>query len=461
VSPARCVMNCAKVANGNPACAGVVEATAGVTFFDAPDTCCDSKFGWYDKTMCTQLSVYGGYAATHKWYVSYGSSNYVKDCPAFAANPECKGNPENLGEKLFLTAEKCCAAKLNWIDAAACAGASVGTSAGAVAPVTATAATGTNKWLVDYTGKKCEQGIVEAKPGLSLYDTMEDCCANKLSYITKELCHARSDGGDGHSGKYYPVAGEDVCKKDCPATLGAPCAGSPSDLSAPLYDDPEACCSNSLGWVDAESCHHLSIIGSAAATNRWLGNYGENKCVKDCATESGAGCAGIVENKAGLQTFSTLDDCCTKTLGYITKEICIARSDGGDGHSGKFYPTQPENVCKMDCPASLGSPCAGAPSDLSTAVYHDLEACCTNSIGWEDSTSCLTMTMNLSSVSVTGTDEWYVDWTSSQCVKNCPTGTGASSSCGGLKESWDVSFATPELCCVQLSWKPLAECTKS
>lgn len=115
----------------------------------------------------------------------------------------------------------------------------------------------------------------------------------------------------------------------------------------------------------------------------------------------------------------------------------------------------------MDCPASLGSPCAGAPSDLSTAVYDDLETCCTNTIGWEDSTSCQTMTMNLSSVSVTGTEKWYVDWTSSQCVKDCPTGTGASASCGGLKESWDVSFATPELCCVQLSWKPLAECTKS
>jgi hypothetical protein len=52
--------------------------------------------------------------------------------------------------------------------------------------------------------------------------------------------------------------------------------------------------------------------------------------------------------------------------------------------------------------------------------------------------------------------EWYVDWSLSQCVQDCPSAT--SSSCGGLAKAWDVLYSDSSSCCSRLSWLSRSQC---
>merc|ERR1712194_287182 len=216
--------------------------------------------------------------------------------------------------------------------------------------------------------------------------------------------------------------------------------------------------------VDSDSCQQISSSGSAAGTDKWLVDYGAQKCVKDCAVNAtDVGCDGIVENQAGVQLFATSELCCSNKLSYINEALCLARSDGGamgDGHSAKFYPDQGEGVCKQDCPVADGMWCGGSPSDLSIPIYDSPDACCSGSIGWADSNTCA-QTALLTGGSA-GTDKWYIDWRSSQCVQDCEEDV-ATPTCGGLKEAYMQTYDTPNSCCAQsaVAWKPYAECVKS
>jgi len=461
ISPARCVKNCA--VGTAPACHGILETTAGVTFYDDAETCCEKKFSWYNPTACLVKSMGDGVGYTNKFYADYSTSKCVRDCPT--GTDPCGGSPDDLGTHLFDTAEKCCEEKLGWINEDVCLGNSLSTIGG------------TDKWLVDYSEKRCVKdcavnatdpdcaGIAENKDGLQLFDTMELCCKGKLGYINEHLCAARSNAaGSGHSNKFYPDQGENVCKQDCATTSGGACAGAPTDLSIPLYDTAEACCKGSVGWVDSDSCQQISSSGSVAGTDKYHVDYSNNKCVKDCAVDAAdPDCDGIVENKADVQLFDTRDLCCKEKLGWINEHLCAARSGGGyDGHSGKFYADYSNEVCKMDCPSTNGGLCGGAPSDLATKMYDSIETCCSSSLQWVNADSCQQTALFVAYGASAGTSEWYIDWDIKKCVKDCVEGA-ADASCGGLKGgNWVSTYTTPQACCsAHLSYIPYAECPKS
>jgi len=466
ISPARCVKNCAV---GAMNCQGILETTAGVTFYDDVETCCEKKFSWYNPIACMVKSTYDGDGFTLKFYADYGTSTCVMDCPDDGTAPPgapCGGSPDDLSTQLFDTAEKCCKEKLSWINEDVCQGNSLSSTNGA-----------THKWLVDYSEKRCVKdcavtatdpdcaGIEENKDGLELFDTNELCCKGKLGYINELLCVARSnEPGMRHTGKFYPDQGEGVCKQDCPTTGGA-CAGAPTDLSTPLYDTAEACCKGSVGWVDSDSCQQISSSSSVASTDKYHVDYSNNKCVKDCAVNAAdPDCDGIVENKANVELFATRDLCCKNKLSWINEHLCAARSGGGfDGHSGKFYADYSNEVCMIDCPSGVGGPlCGGAPSDLATRMYNSIETCCSGSLGWVDGDSCEQTALFAPLGASPGTSEWYVDWDIKKCVKDCVEGA-ADASCGGLKGgNWVSTHTTPQACCsAHLSYIPYAECPKS
>ena len=145
--------------------------------------------------------------------------------------------------------------------------------------------------------------------------------------------------------------------------------------------------------------------------------------------------------------YSSADACCSARLSWMSNVLCVSRSTGVP--TRKFYADQVAGVCKQDCPTGEGLPCGGSPTDLSSTLYSSLESCCTTSISWEP--ACVDKS---NGVEPQGTGSYYVNWTYGDCVRDCPL--GSDTGCGGVKNSWDATFATPGACCSTISWK--ADC---
>ena len=53
-----------------------------------------------------------------------------------------------------------------------------------------------------------------------------------------------------------------------------------------------------------------------------------------------------------------------------------------------------------------------------------------------------------------GSGDWYVDYGRKKCVRDCESGAN----CGGLKNSWDISYANVNDCCDRILWIPRQDC---
>lgn len=235
---------------GSPVCiqdSGSNRVTNPTTkLYDDPSTCCSEAIPWISRDFCISRSA-GFYS--DKWYVAdYSTQTCAKDCAAGGANCVPLAKPST---DLYDTASECCAGKLSWIDSAVCEANSNGTP---LAP------TFTNKFYVSYADNKCLQDCADTDPApcggnpssdKTLYDDVETCCAETLSWLNVNVCVADSTGvAPTGSNLYYVDWTILKCVQDCDGA--APCGGlkTPYDQT---YSTTAECCSR-LSWMKATEC---------------------------------------------------------------------------------------------------------------------------------------------------------------------------------------------------------------
>jgi len=446
-------------------------ANAYDTLYDTAAECCAAKLGWATKEYCESRSdpaTYGvaGAAYTGLWYEDYQKNACVQDCATNSNAPACSGSLDSPSIKLYTDARTCCTTKFSWLGADVC-------------ETTSTTgqdyeATGSSRWYGDYSAaKRCVMdcpsdsaapscgGVVSNRAGVTFFDDVTDCCANKFQWYQQDLCKALSEVGPGNSATtnlwYFKSGDNKRCVQDCPTATASPqCAGNPTNFGEPMYDSAEDCCSAKLAWIDKDQCKVQSESGSdsSVASNKWYADYGAKGCAQDCESSQGGGCTGVVSSTTGLAMFDDVEDCCADRFGYMDEALCKAKSDGS-GHSGKYYPDQGKGVCHQDCATSSGGLCKGSPSDTAVPMYDTVTACCSGSVGWMSEAVCTQVP-----ASEQGTDEWWINWQLRKCVKNCDGSTG---SCGGLANSWDPLFSSASTCCSQPAFTQVEfdDCQKS
>ncbi len=77
-----------------------------------------------------------------------------------------------------------------------------------------------------------------------------------------------------------------ACKKDCAVDSShLECGGRPDDISTPMYDSADTCCTSKLNWVDKDTCVAASESGTdptdadSPGTGQWRKDSSWNKCV--------------------------------------------------------------------------------------------------------------------------------------------------------------------------------------
>ena len=433
------------------------------SLFDTAAACCTGALGWINSLYCTSRST-GGTGYHNKWYVDYENMVCKQDCAVSSSNPACKPvTDSSASNTLFDTAAACCSGKLGWIPAATCAAVSTTGVAAAV--------NGTAKFYADYSSsparcaKDCATandptcgGILTNVAGVQMFDTAASCCAAKFSWMDKDYCAALTTGTS--TNKWYVDYQSNTCKKDCPVATNSPCGGSPPDLSMQLFADAATCCSTKLGWVQASTCTGASASGTTTSTGslKYYADYTSGACKMDCAVSATSpACGGVLASSVGVQLFDTVTACCAGKFGWIDKDLCKSLGDGT--YTGKFYVDYADNACKQDCAAASGTNCGGHPGDKATQLFSTAALCCSSKLSYLNQATCVSKSTTGSAASATGSAKWYVDWSISKCVKDCPSG-GTDKECGGLAESWEsAEYTSWSACCsARLSWVKTADC---
>jgi hypothetical protein len=393
-----CVKDCNDSAD--PACDNSLK-DASMQLFNDASSCCSSKLGWIDGTLCTTVSTTGAAAAqtgTSKWYADYASSKHcVLDCKDATVDQNCGG-------------------------------------------------------------------IVPNTAGVGLYDSAEACCSAKFGWYNQDLCKQLSLGnGVAQTGDWYVSYGDNACVQDCTKGSAPSCGGNPTDWGTPMFDTAAACCSSKLAWTNQDACKSKSENGADApvtGTEKYHANWSGSKgqCGRDCKEGTADGCTGIISGNDWVDTlYDTPEECCSAKYNWVAKELCVAKTTGANnGYTNYFYPKQGENICVQDCPKGQNDKCGGAPTDMGARMYKTIESCCSSSVGWAPKDKCEQVPEALQ-----GTNEWYISWKLNKCVKNCATSQG--SQCGGIAEAWDNKFGSSSACCAQpaFAWKERKDCVKS
>ncbi|KAL7468994.1 hypothetical protein ACHAXS_009230 [Conticribra weissflogii] len=465
------------------------------TLYSTASDCCGSMT-WIDKNLCSSRSTG---TRSDKWFLKdLTKGGCVKDC---SSGVECAVITDP-NVKLYDTAAQCCTAQLSWIPKASCE--SVSTTGSAVPSPTTPVAT--NKWYSS-TGNVCKQDCATSSSaptcggidslGKTLYSDPSSCCAAQFSWIDKTLCAAMSTGT--YTNKFYVNYSSNKCQQDCSTGSGssAACGGHPADLSVTLYSSASDCCKAKLGSIDLATCTAVSTgspapattttttsTGSAAstttttstttkastttttstttkasttvyvATNKWYSST-DNICKQDCAISASAPTCGGIAKDLWKTLYSDASSCCAAQFSWIDKTLCAAMSTGT--YTNKFYVNYSSNKCQQDCATGSGasSACGGHPADLSVTLYSSASDCCKAKLGSINLSTC---TAASTGTSATGTSEYYVDWSITKCVKNCPI-SSSDSACGGLAETWEKLFPTKSACCSgSLSWLEANKC---
>jgi hypothetical protein len=108
--------------------------------------------------------------------------------------------------------------------------------------------------------------------------------------------------------------------------------------------------------------------------------------------------------------------------------------------TGKYYPdwSRGNDSCSVD-DASTPAP---EYMRVSKVWFSDsLEQCCDSYYGY-NKVGCM-------GTSATGSEKYYVDWSTHKCMKDCPLGSGTD--CGGLSDrDWaDEEFPDKKSCCLK------------
>jgi hypothetical protein len=180
-------------------------------------------------------------------------------------------------------------------------------------------------------------------------------------------------------------------------------------------------------------------------------------------------CDGVV---SGATMYGNSVSNCCDSISWVQKETCEAISTGVNSLMFFLDPSD-SSKCVVQQAASTGSGTAvecDAQSevvnsvnaeydgvtcvediDVSTKLYSTLKDCCDANVSW-DSLNCQHASQG---TQYQGTGNWYVDWSISQCVTDCPTSTTAGTQCGGLANAWDTMYQNATSCCSRLGWIPV------
>jgi hypothetical protein len=135
------------------------------------------------------------------------------------------------------TAEDCCSTEYVWIDTELCSARS-------------THATSTKFWA-DKSGKCFQDSVVPTEDlSAELYDSIEDCCAFGVPWLSEGACLAASGVTVTGLGSNLFYIQNEKCVKDCVGA--APCGGLAENWND-KFNTEDACCAE-IPWVARRDC---------------------------------------------------------------------------------------------------------------------------------------------------------------------------------------------------------------
>ena len=150
---------------------------------------------------------------------------------------------------------------------------------------------------------------------------------------------------------------------------------------------------------------------------------------------------------------SSLNACCEK---YFSWDISGC-TGGTDAVPSGFYPNWGDSESKcLNSTETASTVPDYIVSNPEQWLESSAEACCQRYYEW-DYNSCILQSGGAASV---GSSQWYVDWSTETCVKDCNDQSDAD--CGGLANRWDELFGSSNECCSSKLWYiERSECTAS
>lgn len=261
--------------------------------------------------------------------------------------------------------------------------------------------------------------------------------------------------------KYYVNWMDQNCVQDCDGCTGEDI----DDLTVRLFTTPKDCCSNMLGWLDPDVC---------------AANSGGSNCLEASISSSNG---NTFPNADGTVTvcFDGRLSATSGTLQMRVENLGASIVGGVHIHTGRscasttsqgghyFNPTTGDpwfptvNATIAPTATNYNTNAAGtgtadfqfdqghgyADTIGRVVVIHD-ELIANN--GTYARIAC-----GVLGAADLGTDQWYVDWVTQTCVRDCE----GSSPCGGLAEPYEIRYSTSAACCDVLFWLPREECLGS
>ena len=181
-------------------------------------------------------------------------------------------------------------------------------------------------------------------------------------------------------------------------------------------------------------------------------------------------CDSVISDSSAVFYGNSVSNCC-KSINWVQEETCISLSLGEV--SQKFFANPSDRTTclahqrdatdgtTIDCTEAgivyghadaNGVECTDTIT-ANTKLYDSLEDCCEGNVNW-DSDTCIHQSKG---TEATGSNEFFVDWSLSQCVQDCVSDE-ANTSCGGIAKAWDKLYPTATACCGRLSWLSRSKC---
>ena len=403
-------------------------------FFDDLDSCCLRHYK-YDLVGCMGSKAP---SLSGKFYPDWTGKNEgcIINNEANPAPSYLLGSPGTFFDNL----EECCKKNYSYkLDS--CMG---------------TAATGSNKWYLDWNILKCVQDCPRkngddcgglANHGTFLYKNERQCCQGNTFVSCKDDTSLTPPTG---SNLWYVDWKAKTCVKDC--ETGDDCGGfAPKYMLESkeqkwLYDDLDTCCDKHTAFNLANCASTVKPSFSGMYYPDWSGK--NEGCVID--NESSPAPSYLVGTKGSF--FDDLTKCCEINYSYKLAS-CLGTAATG---SGKWYLDWSILRCVQDCRKKSDDDCGGLAED-GTTLYKNERKCCKENefVSCKDETSL---------TPPTGSNKWYVDWKAKTCVKDCESGEDCGGFApkymsGGEEQTW--LYDDLDACCEEHTSYKLASCAST
>jgi hypothetical protein len=271
--------------------------------------------------------------------------------------------------------------------------------------------------------------------GVYMHSTLDKCCSTHFSW-----------NYDGCMGKLDDTCARALWYPDWEGTN----TGCVRDGNEPLYmtqnnvqylfSTKADCCNEHYSWNLVECIGSSSASSGSKYYPDWLGD--------DTCKNDGAAPSYMAQNPT-MWLHDTLSSWCTKNYGWKMSE-CM---NGGNAPapspgSGLYYPDW--------AGANEGCLNDGNEPDYMAAnptqwMHSTLDSCCKknysyNLAGCQGNAAVATAS--------SGTSTWYMSWSSNKCVQDC----AGAAPCGGLANSWDLTYDTQSKCCSERMWWDITAC---